>query len=393
MSIIGPLSAAKGRKIEILQNKHGSADFTYPLDGIFSEYIKPYKTGILAERFNWRATRVFNNLGNFGQIWDPVWSGYVLPINEDLAPNKMSVSCIGWTQRLAKRLTRNSNMHWSGIDDAIIIRDLIQHLNGLEVSEVEHDSGINTYQYLNPPGDNYEITWPLGSSPNTPNWISWGGVQPDEGPGGDTEYISALRNFKAEKYAYGWPYIENLMNIENGCDIHLNPLSRILTAHRRYRRATNNVIAFATGPHNASSFSRQADADKIVNYFLAQGDSSVPLQYADDIDSQLEIGPIEEIQQLAGVNDAGVLLAYAGAEIITRKDGVITYGVTPFSYRPGSSVPEPLVDYRQGDQVLLSAKYLPRINIDKVSARVFGLNFSIDDETGNEQLQQLQINP
>lgn len=399
MSRIGVLKQAKGRSVNVMVGKHGEAGFTYPLDGEYAANIIPYQTGILAERFNWRMTEARRQAGLYGQIWDPIWSGYVLPIAEDLTASRMTVSCIGWTGRLAKRLIRNRNMFWNNVDDGAIIRDILQHLNGLPAFGdpsyvVEHSAGVQSKLYVSPPGDGYTIWWPLGASPNTPTCLKWGGLLPDDGFGGSASYVPALRNFKVEQYNYGWPYIENLMNIENGCDIHVDPVQRTLSVHRRYRRVKDEiVIGFAGLPRNAAAFSRQNDADKIVNYFLAQGEAIVTPQFAHDLTSQTTIGPIEEVQQLGGVTDIGVLLAYAGAEILVRGNGVVTYGVTPFAYTPTNGVPEPFVEYREGDQIRVSAKAGKRPPVDRQAVRVFGLNVSIDDDTGNEKLQQLQLSP
>lgn len=395
LSKIGLLRQAKGRKVDVLLNKHGSADFVYPLNGEYAASIIPYQTGIIAQRFNWRSTLSLNQGGTPGQVWDDIWSGYVLPINEDLTSGKMTVSCMGWTGRLAKRLLRNLNVFWNATDDGVIIRDILQQMNGLSGATAAQVAGVTTYTYPNPPGDGTVLRWPIGSSPNTPTWISWGGTLPNEGAAGATSYVAANRNFKVDRYTYGWSYIEQLVNIENGCDIHLDPRTRVLTCHRRYRRVKDDVvIAFNIGPRNASAFSRQNDADRQVNYFLAQGDSTAVIsQFVTDTASQDLIGPIEEVQQLSGVTDAGVLLAFAGAEILVRKDGVTTFGVTPFVYKTNGSSPEPFVDYREGDQIRVSGRYLPRVNVSRQAARVFGLSVSIDDDTGNEQIQQLQLSP
>ena len=48
-------------------------------------------------------------------------------------------------------------------------------------------------------------------------------------------------------------------------------------------------------------------------------------------------------------------------------------------------MPDPLVDYGLGDQVYLTAKYPPRIEISNQAVRVFGMDITIDDE-GNERL-------
>jgi len=93
------------------------------------------------------------------------------------------------------------------------------------------------------------------------------------------------------------------------------------------------------------------------------------------------------------MRDAGMMLAYAGAEIIVRANGRITYNVTPFSSgNPNSNVPEPFIAYRIGDQGRLTAVHPPRVNIRGQAVRVFGLSLTIDDN-GYAQLGALQVAP
>jgi hypothetical protein len=389
MSRIGILSDASGRKLDLLADKPGKADWSYPMNGKYAPVIEKYKTGVLAERFNWRASLAYQAAGYKGEIWDKIWSGYVLSINEDWTNNKMTISCPGWMQRLYKRFIR-VDMNWVNIDDALIIRDLLQRLNG-DPAGPSYEIAAGTLSYV--AGDGYTVRWPDGSVPNTSTWIKWGGTLPNEGAGGATAYTTAMRNFKYTKYQPVGPVIDQIVNIENGCDVVLDPATRALTCHRRYRRVKDNVIiGFQWGPQNAAQFGRTLDGEQEVNYFLALGDAGTTPGYKDDIARIDQVGLIEEMSQLSGVNDNAVLLAYAGAEIIVRKSGLITYGITPFGYTSDNSVPEPLVDYRVGDQIRVTAQHAQRGSIINQAVRVFGMSIGIDD-SGNEQLGQLQIAP
>lgn len=391
MSRVGELSKASGRKLSIFLNKPGSADFTYPMDADNAEIIAPFKTGIVAERFNWRATLARNLSGLPGDVWDAIWSGYVLPINEAITDNKMTVSCVGWRQRLDRRILRADYLA-DDLDDGVIIGDLIQRANGDPTGSAPFAWRAGVNSYVAP--DGYTIRWPAGSSPNNPTWLQWGGVAPNEGVGGATAYVNALRDYKKDKYQPILPMINDLINLENGCDINVDPITRTVTAHRRYRRVRDDVIvALGWGPNNINQMERQIDADLQVNYVLAQGAAGTIAQYADNITSMNEIGPIEEVVQLGDVHNATVLLVYAGAEILVRSGGHVTYGVTPFPYTPnGVGVPEPFVDYREGDQIRVTAKQPPRVDIRNEAVRVFG--FSVDiDENDNEKIGQLQLSP
>jgi len=389
LSRIGELRQASGRKLNVLANKPGSSDFTYPMDAHYAATIEKYKTGIIAERFNWRATRTWQAGGNHGEIWDAIWSGYVRTINENWTDNKMVISCLGWMERLQKRYVR-TDMLWSTTDDSLIIRDLVQKLNGDPAGpSFEMNTGVSSYTAP----DGYSVRWPAGSLPNTSTWVKWGGTLPNEGVGGATSYVAAPRNFKVAKYQYVGPIIDQIVNIENGCDISLDPKTRVLTCHRRYRRVMDNVIVgFNWGPRNAAAFNRDLDGEREVNYLLAQGDAATTPAFKDDVTRIDQIGLIEEVEQISGINDNAVLLAYAGAEVLVRANGLVTYGVTPFGYTSINSSPEPFVDYRVGDQIRVTAKLPPRGNITNQAVRVFGMSVDIDD-SGNEKLGQLQIAP
>ena len=97
LSHIGELSQARDKKLEIVLNKPGAASFTYPMDADYAGLIYPFKTGIKAMRWNRVASQVAKQA-----VWDCMWSGYVLPIDESVTDNRMSVSCVGWLQRLGQ---------------------------------------------------------------------------------------------------------------------------------------------------------------------------------------------------------------------------------------------------------------------------------------------------
>lgn len=382
----GNLEAANNVSIEVSQNLPGKIDLTYPMDAEYSNLIEPYKTAIIAERFNWRATKARHNSGLYGEVWDKIWSGYVLPIKEDWNTGITTLSCVGWLQRLNRRITRQK-LVFNSMDDGEIILNLLQHVNKLTGNTAEHGVGVGTATMA----DSYVIRWNSSSDPNTSTWMKYGGKQPNEGIGGATAYMPQIRTLTVEAYSQVLPHINNLMEMENGCDIHVDPVTRAFTVHRRYRRVKSDVlVGYQWGPENVSHFDKQIDADRKINYILATGAAGSEARFADDEDDMSEIGPIEEMQNIGNVMNTDSIAAYAGAELLVRKDGIITYGITPFSYNPNSGTSEPFVDFREGDQIKLVAQ---RKNRDLVSTevRLFGLKVTLD---GNiEKLGQLQVSP
>jgi|SRR5580765_231862 len=375
MSHIGELGQAHDKKCDIIFNKPGSAGFTYPMNADYASLIQPYKTGIKVMRFN----KALSDAAKYS-IWDTLWSGYVLPIDEDVTNNKMTVSCVGWLQRLAKRFLRRDKQYVN-VDDAVIVQNLIDEANLL----------------LTPETVPYAVPVVAGSSPNTPTWLSWGGTMPNEGPGGATAYVAAPtpRSKTYTKYTYILSAIEEMMNIESGGDIVVDPLTRAVTWHRKYRRVKDDVVfGFEWGPKNVSAFGRNIEADSQVNYLVATGAPGTFPQFAENKAQMSEIGLIEETAALSDIRDNNVLLAYAGGEILVRAPGKITYSVTPFSYNPSEygGVPEPFVTFRVGDQVRLTAVHPPRVDIRGQAIRIFGMSLSISD-SGVGTLSALQVAP
>jgi len=371
LSHIGELSHATSKKLDVVLSKPGSAGFTYPMDARYAELIVPYQSGIKAMRHNRRASIAAGHA-----VWDCVWSGYVLPIDETVGANHMNVSCVGWMQRLGKRILRRQKIYNSQ-DDGAIVGDLVTEAN------------------LTTAPDGYVVPVVAGSNPNTPTWLTWGGTQPNEGAGGATAYVTALRNKTMPIYANMQTQIDELVNIENGGDIVCDPLTRTITWHRRYRRVKDDVVfGFEWGPRNLSDFGRNIEADAQINYMVVTGAPGTTPQYAHNTGQQALIGLIEEQIALSDMKDNGMMLAYAGAEVIVRAGGHVTYGVTPFMVKPDQqgNVPEPFVDYRLGDQCRLTAVHPPRVNIRGQAIRIFGFGITIDDN-GVAKVSNLQIAP
>lgn len=382
MTNIGELTQARNRSLSIILNRAGSLNFTIPMDDELGQLIYPLTSAVKAYR-----------LGTTG--WRMIWSGYVNTIDEDPTNNRMTVNCKGWFGRLEKRILR-SNKTYTDTDDGDIILDLLQEVNG---SPVSPDYEFNTRTFSYTASDTFVVRWPTTTrGPNTPTYIKRTTTSklPNEGSGGATAYVAARRTMTYARYqTVVWQAIEQLTELENGCDVWIDPETRILYIYRKKQRILPSVVfSFQWGPGNIAQFGRQLDGETVVNYFLAIGGASTTPAYQADTTSMDLYGPIEEIAtlgDLTGSNANNVLQAYAAGEVAIRSLPRQLHSITPFQHTDGGPVPEPFVDYGIGDQVAFIAKHGRRININQ-QVRIFGLNISIDEE-GNEKISSMQIYP
>jgi hypothetical protein len=390
LSIIGELTEASGKSLTLAHNTPGSANWNYPMTGQWANLITAFSTCISAERYNWRASLALNQGGTPGQVWDWIWSGFVMPIDEDWTNNVMKVSCVGWAQRLAMRMIRR-DITWTGVDDAKVLQDLLAEMNLAAIP----------YQ----DGSTYTVPTVAGSNPNTPTWMTWGGAQPNQGPGGATAYIArtdaainAPITITKQRYQMVLPMWDELAQLESGLDWWVDPKTRTVYVYRKKCTVRNVVVAFKWGPNNLGLFSRNIAADQKANCHITTGQQGIAPGIADNVADQAINGLIDGLTQLNDVNNTNYLVANSGAEILLRQNGKITYGITPFAYvgdinRQPNSVPEPFVDYDPvWDELKLSAISPKRGNIDLQTVRCYGCTINIDEEN-NEQLGQLQVAP
>jgi hypothetical protein len=373
LSNIGELTQARSRQLSLVLNRAGSLSFTIPMDDELAAQIWPIES----------AVKVYRQ-GSTGTIL--IWSGYVNTVDEDVSNNHMSVNCVGWLNRLSKRVLHRDRQY-SATDDGDIIQDLLGEANARTTGEY---SALTTSATL---ADGYVVQWPSGSSPNLPTFIKWNGKLPNEGSGGPTAYVAATRNQNYTRYQTNiLQAIQGLTEIENGCDIYIDPTTRALSVYRRKRKVVGSVVfGYRWGPENVAQFNRQIDGSTVANYGLATGSSGVTGQVVDDDVSQSLYGPFEEVYSLSDVSQTNILSAYAGAEIALKATPRQLFSITPFNWTTKANVPEPFVDYNIGDQVKFVARHLPRVSVNQ-QVRVFGIALDIDEE-GNEKLSQLQIYP
>lgn len=365
----GELKDASNKSLSLALNRSGNFSFQMPMDADLTEYVFPIETGILAYRY-----------GSAGP--QAIWSGYINAVDEDWQSGMMSVSCVGWMERLGNRFLHEKYQP-SSVDAAQIMIQLF-----LKGGGAVYPAG--TTSFVTPDGATQY--WPAGSSPNGPVNMELGLILPNEGPGGATAYVNQVINANYEKGQAILSAITDLSNIEDGRDFDVDPLTRKFNIYRKKRRILPGVVlGYNWGPNNLVQFNRQIDGSTLVNYHVTSGASGTTAQAVADFTSQQRYGTFEQQQQLSDVHDPNVLATYSQAEIAVRRNPRQIFSVTPYPWTDENSSPEPFVDYRVGDQVALVARKLPRLNVS-TQVRIFGMEVGISAE-GNENLGQLALYP
>jgi hypothetical protein len=365
----GELKDAHDRRLSVALNTPGNASFTMRMDAELSEYVWPVESGIIAYRIGSTGPQV-------------IWSGYVNAIDENWENGTMQVSCVGWMNRLSKRLL-HAKYQYTNLDAAQIMFQLFIAAGGAVYS-------AGTTSFVTADGATQH--WPAGSSPNGPLNMELGGTRPNEGDGGATAYVNQLLNASYEKGQNVLQAIQDLGNIEDGRDFEIDPVTRRFWVYRKKRRILPGVVfGYNWGPSNLVQFGRQLDGSTLVNYHVTSGASGTTAQAVSDITSQQRFGTFEEEMNLSDVRDPNILATYSQAEIAVKKNPRQIFSATPYPWTEEGSSHEPFVDYRVGDQVALVARKLPRLDVN-TQVRIFGIEVGITAE-GNETLGALSLYP
>lgn len=390
LSQIGNLKKAMGKEITLIHNRPGSVKFSYSMQEDYADQIWPYTKSIKAYRRS--------GSGN----WICKWSGRIITVEEDFDNNKMTIGCAGWLDWLGRRYTRRAkdyrsinpatSSYWT---DAEIIIDLVQEANETNLTW-DVDPGT-----LLP----YSVPIISGADPATPTLMDVGPTIEEHG----SFHPTHERRYRIEKYANILSEIYKLTDIENGCDIRVDPETRVLTVYDRRETVTTKVFGYNTGPKNSVGLTRQIDTGSTINYLSATASPDIAPAYADTqslavpttdppgigTNSMLLYGLQEEFMAVQDAKSTTVLETLAAGEVFFRATPRMVYAFKPMSYAtdigPGR-IPEPLVDYDVGDSVLFSAKAGNRLDVHKQQVRIFGITIS-PDENNNEVVSQLQISP
>lgn len=379
LSEIGELHQARGKSLNLALNTPGSASFTYSFEGNLAADIQVISTGVMAYR------------RGSSDTYKLVWSGYINEINEDVNEGNMSVSAVGWFERLNKRIARQDILYDNQYDNDIIVGSGFTPNSGIA-------SGIMHIANKTATASGYTIvsgTVPIvsGSKPNTPTWLSPGVYDDGMRPSIATASGPAQQDLSIKQDSSFGEAIMTLVNQENGCDIYVDPSTRALNVYGKRGSVKGEVyFGYNWGPDNIKQFSRSTTTSDIANYLVGRA-TGVTAQSINTASGSLnDFGLFEDHLDITlKTGDPEVLEFYTAAEYLFRSDPRTnpTYSVSPYPYTIGSSVPEPFTDYDIGDVVRFRAISPPRVNVNG-AFRIFGLNISITDD-GNENIDSLSI--
>jgi len=338
MTLIRDLgSAATSRQLSLQFNKPGSFSFQVPIDSEVAEDLSLWSVGVLATR---------NTV--------PRWSGAVVNINDDANAGVTQVTCNGWLDELDRRFVRASevsSLTFTNVIGGSIAETLLTTVNAQEDSD-----GVER-----------------------PLHISFGSFS-------DTQT-------RTRAYHTGDNYgqlLRELIEIENGFDIVIDPLTR-----RLYTKAPTDYVdrrgahfGYSIAPHNLANASRTMDGTTLVNRENVVTSGGVVVSTDDSAAIESASVMLEEWLTLSDVANATIAGAYANAELIYKRFGTITYQLQPRQY---GDMLRPWDDYELGDQIYFSANR-GRMKIYDQGVRVFSLNIGIDDQ-GNEIIPELGVVP
>lgn len=333
---------------------------------------------------------------------EPIWSGPIYKTNETTAAtsgsqsgqDQLQITAIGWLQQLNMRLVHTG----AEFTDMLAAPNGVawQAENGTYTSPAVDEATTLSYSATtNPAITDAVIIFDLLDRANidAPTGITRGNV-----------YGSPVqRNLTLQRLQNVWQQIDQLVNVESGCDVYVDPVT--LQMHLFGPGASPSpTIANGMGvdrgqgtlfslPGNCVNATRSRDGTQTANRDYAIGQYGVGR--ADSITSQQQNGLFESSDQLSEVVDENILIAYANVEITVRQYPWTIIGFTPRAVsiddESAPGVPIPFTDYFLGDIVYSRVdRGSMQVGTSEVpqATRVFGFTASVDDN-GIERLSSI----
>lgn len=339
MSSLDGLQESTSRVFNPIFNKPGNYRWDLPLDGRAAYLVKKRRTGVLINR-NAR----------------PIWSGGITSVTKDAQNNKMSCVATGWLEEYDHRHVRKA-------EEAILIFAAPGTVGGAIMGVL------------------------IGSCNGQTD--SLGNVRPLHSKFGQA-FDTQLRT---RTYRVGDNYgaiMRELVEIENGFDIHVDPLSKAITtvAPTSYADRVGAQYGYGIKPNNLTNAVETGDGTTIYNRENAVGSNGAVYSF-DDQSAINDAGVmLEEWISLSDVADPTIVAAYANAELVYKRYGTITYALTVASY---GDIPRLYDDFDLGDKVYFSVDK-GAFQLRGQGVRVFGATINISDN-GDEIMSELQTSP
>jgi hypothetical protein len=319
-------------------NRPGSFSMTLPLDDDVAYNVAKHSTCIIAERN--------------GQ---PQWSGSIVSVNRNPAAMTLDLSALGWLDELNHRFVRpteEAGLFFNNVAGGAIVQGLLSTVNAQTTTD---------------------------STP-APTHLIFGSHS-------DTQV-------RTRSYKRGQNYgqaVQELVDIENGLDIAVNPTTREIVTKPPTSYVDHQEVLFGWGiePNNLANAPQSDDGTSTAERVTAVGSNGIIVP-ADDANAIAAHGGAmrEEWISLSDVSNSGIVGAYANSELVYRLNGQISYELVPLAY---GDIPRLYDDFNLGDKVYLSVS-AGALQVDKQAVRVFSATVTVDAQ-GNEVLSAIGTSP
>jgi hypothetical protein len=329
MEVIGKIRNAHDRSLSVDLNKSGSASCWLPISDPLSASAWPWSTALVAQ---------------YDNTW--FWSGPLVQRKTNMAQGQVTISAVGWFERLMHLTIQDVNgASYSNQDAGAIVADL---LDKAADQDPHLQITLGTVETTQPRTITYNLDQSIGQA------------------------------------------ILDLADLESGYDWYIDPITRELNivAQLGTVRPECRWMFLGDGKSrqsNLANVEETVDGSTLVNQMRTRGQFGSG--YADDPASMNTYGVFQEAPSLSDVVDPVVLVAYAGAEIFYRSQPRVTYDLTP---KPSSkaTVPKLFRDFNIGDVGYLTARR-GIVDVRDQPVRAFGATLAIND-AGTETITNLQ---
>lgn len=334
---IDGLSTVLSRTYRPAFNKPGTFDISVPIMSDAARLIRKRATALVAVR-NGRT----------------VWSGACTRISHSGSSGTTSATFTGWLEEANQRYIRKDeeqDLIFTGVAGGNIVGLLVAEMNAQQDTD--------------------------------------GGVQPTH-LGFRIAFDTQLRT---RAYKVGASYgasISELVEVEDGIDIYVDPVTRLITTKDPAAYVDRKGVRFGyyAEPYNLSDLQIDDDGTTLfnrVNVTLSNG-LVVP---ADDQQAIQSAGiMLEQWLSLSDISNPTTGAEYANGELVYSRYGTTTYTITPEQY---GDMPRLHDDFELGDKVYLSADY-GALQVADQAVRIFSAQVDYDQQ-GNEILSSIGLAP
>lgn len=335
MTNLTSLSEAYGRTFKPVFNGPGTFSCALSLDSEASSLVANRRTGVLITRNG-----------------DPIWSGGVTNAVRAAQANTMQVTATGWLEEFDHRYVRKAEeatLTFVNVVGGAVVEQLVDTCN----AQLDSDGVVR----------------PLRLS-----------------SGGYTDTQTRTRAYHVgDNYGAS---IRELSAIENGVDFVVDPLLRTLSTvpPTAYIDRTEVKFGWGVAPFNLDDVVETGDGTNLFNRENVVTSGGIVVS-ADDADAIGRAGVmLEEWVSLSDVADVNIAGAFANAELVVKRNGLITYQITP---RPFGELPRPYDEFNWGDKAYFSVNR-GSFQINNQAVRLFAGTIGYTDE-GDEVVSELEV--